>query len=200
MSLFCPSCCCTEVEGRAEYSLSLPAKTPLKKYFQKISKSMSFWRLKGCSRVVRGAFARNWLRFGARCEKAPAVGSVLAPDVRKHRQLAPFWRQKAKTKAGFSRVASIMMPCSEVESGSGINFDATKEISPDPYIFRLPMTYRISKFFSEAPIKTALLIPYLVRGFENILPEGLIFPLSRDLPLEGRFFSGDTRKNGASHS
>ena len=128
------------------------------------------------------------------------IGSVLAPDVRKHRQLAPFWRQKAKTKAGFSRVASIMMPCSEVESGSGINFDATKEISPDPYIFRLPMTYRISKFFSEAPIKTALLIPYLVRGFENILPEGLIFPLSRDLPLEGRFFSGDTRKNGASHS
>lgn len=93
-----------------------------------------------------------------------------------------------------------MMPCSEVESGSGINFDATKEISPDPYIFRLPMTYRISKFFSEAPIKTALLIPYLVRGFENILPEGLFFPLSRDLPLEGRFFSGDTRKNGASHS
>ena len=80
------------------------------------------------------------------------------------------------------------MPCSEVESGSGINFDATKEISPDPYIFRLPMTYRISKFFSEAPIKTALLIPYLVRGFENILPEGLIFPLSRDLPLEGRIF------------
>ena len=75
---FCPSCCCTEVEGRAEYSLSLPAKTTLKKYFQKISKSMSFLRLKGCGRVVRGGFARNWLRFGARCEKAPAVGSVLA--------------------------------------------------------------------------------------------------------------------------
>ena len=35
---FCPSCCCTEEEGRAEYSLSLPAKTTLKKYFQKISK------------------------------------------------------------------------------------------------------------------------------------------------------------------
>ena len=80
------------------------------------------------------------------------------------------------------------MPCSEVEWGSGINFDATKEISPDPYIFRLPMTYRISKFFSEAPIKTALLIPYLVRGFENILPEGLISRLSRDLPLEGQIF------------
>lgn len=67
------------VEGRAEYSLSLSAKMTLKKYFQKISKSMSFWRLKGCGRVVRGGFTRNWLRFGARCEKAPAVGSVLAP-------------------------------------------------------------------------------------------------------------------------
>ena len=53
------------------------------------------------------------------------------------------------------------------------------------------MTYHlrgISKFFSEAPIKTALLIPYLVRGFENFLPEGLILPLSRDLPLEGEKF------------
>ena len=66
-----------------------------------------------------------------------------------------------------------------------------KKISPDPYIFLLPMTYHlrgISKFFSEAPIKTALLIPYLVRGFENFLPEGLILPLSRDLPLEGEKF------------
>ena len=46
----------------------------------------------------------------------------------------------------------------------------------------------------------ALLIPYLVKGFENFLPEGLIFPLSRDLPLEGEIFPGNTRKNGASHS
>jgi hypothetical protein len=60
------------------------------------------------------------------------------------------------------------------------------------------MTYHlrgISKFFSEAPIKMALIIPYLVRGFENFLPEGLIFPLSRDLPLEGEIFSGKTPKN-----
>ena len=34
----------------------------------------------------------------------------------------------------------------------------------------------------------ALLIPYLVKGFEDFLPEGLIFPLSRDLPLEGEIF------------
>ena len=74
-------------------------------------------------------------------------------------------------------MASILMPL--------------KKISPDPYIFCLPMTYHlrgISKFFSEAPIKMALLIPYLVRGFEKFLPEGLIFPLSRDLPLEGEIF------------
>ena len=41
---------------------------------------------------------------------------------------------------------------------------------------------------SEAPIKTGLFIPYLVKGTENFLPEGLIFRSSRDLPLEGRFF------------
>ena len=66
-----------------------------------------------------------------------------------------------------------------------------KIIFPDPYIFRLPMTYHlrgISKIFSEAPINMAPLIPYLVRGFENFLSEGLIFPLSRDLPLEGEIF------------
>ena len=96
MSFFCPPCCCKGVEGRAEYSLSLPARTTFKKHFQKISKSMSFWRLEGCGRGVGGDFARNWLRFGARFETAPGVGSVLAP--------------KAKTKAGFSRVASILMP------------------------------------------------------------------------------------------
>ena len=78
-----------------------------------------------------------------------------------------------------------------------------KKIPPDPYVFRFPTTYHlrgISKFFSEAPIKMALLIPYLVRGFEKFLPEGLIFPLSRDLPLEGEIFPDNTRKNGASHS
>ena len=40
------------------------------------------------------------------------------------------------------------------------------------------MTYHlrgISKFFSEAPIKTALLIPFLVRGFENTSREAYFF-------------------------
>ena len=58
------------------------------------------------------------------------IGSVLAPDVRKHRQLAPFWRQKAKTKAGFSRVASILMPHSKGKSSCGIKIDAIKENFP----------------------------------------------------------------------
>ena len=78
MSFFCPPCCCKGVEGRAEYSLSLPAKTTFKKYFQKISKSMSFWRLEGCGRSVGGGFARNWLCFGAKCERKSVIGSVLA--------------------------------------------------------------------------------------------------------------------------
>ena len=63
-------------------------------------------------------------------------------------------------------MASILMPLSETETKHGINFDATES------------------FFYPAPIKTGLLIPYLVRGFKNFLPEGLIFPLSRDLSLE----------------
>ena len=93
MSLFCPSCCCTEVEGRAEYSLSLPAKTPLKKYFQKISKLMSFWRLEGCGRGVGGDFARDWLRFGAKSERVPGVGSVLAPKKLRRKQVLVEWHQ-----------------------------------------------------------------------------------------------------------
>ena len=96
MSLFCPSCCCTEVEGRAEYSLSLPARTTFKKYFQKSQNQCRFGGLK----VAVGVWE----------EILREIGSVLAPDARERRGLAPFWHQKAKTKAGFSRVASILMP------------------------------------------------------------------------------------------
>ena len=45
----------------------------------------------------------------------------------------------------------------------------------------------------------ALLIPYLVRGFEKFLPEGLIFPLSRDLPLEREKVFSSTLKKGLSN-
>ena len=55
------------------------------------------------------------------------IGSVLAPDARERRGLAPFWHQKAKTEAGFSRVASILMPPSKGKSGCGIKIDAIKE-------------------------------------------------------------------------
>ena len=58
------------------------------------------------------------------------IGSVLAPDARERRGLAPFWHQKAKTKAGFSRVASILMPPSKGKSGCGIKIDAIKENFP----------------------------------------------------------------------
>ena len=58
------------------------------------------------------------------------------------------------------------MPLSGAETKHGITFDAAES------------------FFYPAPIKTGLLIPYLVRDFKNFLPEGLIFPLSRDPPLE----------------
>ena len=123
--------------------------------------------------------------------------------MRKHRQLAPFWRQKTKTKEVFSRVASFLMPSPKAKSDYGINFDAIEKFFSEALYFSrshdLPPEGAFKKF-SRAPIKTSLLIPYLVKGTENFLPEGLIFWPFRDLPLEGRIFSGDTRKNGASHS
>ena len=116
MSFFCPLCCCKGVEGRSEYSLSLPAKTALKKYSQKFQNQCRF----GGSKVAVG-----W-----REEVSQEIGSVLAPDARERRGLAPFWHQKAKTKAGFSRAASILMPPSKGKSGCGIKIDAIKENFP----------------------------------------------------------------------
>lgn len=55
------------------------------------------------------------------------IGSVLAPDSRGHRELAPFWSQKAKTKEVFIRVASILMPPPKAESDYSINFDAIEK-------------------------------------------------------------------------
>ena len=49
-------------------------------------------------------------------------------------------------------------------------------------------------FFQVTPVKTVLPIPKLVRGFKKLL-HGLIFPLSRDLPLEReKVFSGTLKK------
>ena len=113
MSFFGPPCCCKGLERPSKHRHPIPENRTLRKYFQDISKSMSFWRLKGCGREVRGAFTK--------------LGSVLAPDARRCLELAPFWRQKARSKAGFSRVASILTPHPEVKSDYGINFDATEK-------------------------------------------------------------------------
>lgn len=55
------------------------------------------------------------------------IGSVLAPDARRRLELAPFWRQRAKAKAGFSRVASILMPIQRSNRPGGINFDVIEK-------------------------------------------------------------------------
>ena len=79
MSFFGSQCCGKGVEGENEESPPAGRRAAAKKRCKIFFRKMSFWRLEGCGRGVGGDFARNWLRFGARCEKAPAVGSVLAP-------------------------------------------------------------------------------------------------------------------------
>ena len=117
--------------------------------------------------------SQNQCRFGGSKvavgwweEVSQEIGSVLAPDVRKHRQLAPFWRQKAKTKEVFIRVASILTPPPKAESDYGINFDATEKFFSETLYFSrshdLPPDGAFKKF-SGAPIKMPALIPYLVR-------------------------------------
>ena len=96
-------------------------------------------------------------------------------------------------------MASILLPQPDFSS----NLKSKQKNFSRGFIFR-PFSWSTTwggfQKISEAPIKTGLFIPYLVKGTENFLPEGLIFRSSRDLPLEGRNFSGGTRKNGASHS
>ena len=77
---------------------------------------MSFWGLEGCGKGMRGVFAFD-------------IGSESEPRDEPIRLLAPF-RSLERKKENFYSVASILMPCSEVESGYGINFDATKENFP----------------------------------------------------------------------
>ena len=119
------------------------------------------------------------------------IGSVLAPDAKGNRKLAPFWRQKLKQKQVLVEwhqfwcrlqkpnrtMASILMP--------------QKSFSPKPYIFRFPMTYHlkgISKSFLGAPIKTGLLIPYLVKG-QKLLSKRLNFSVFPWSTPWGRKFS-----------
>ena len=115
----------------------------------------------------------NWLRFGALKEKIE----------------------------DFYSVASILMPCSEVESGCGINFDATKENFPRSLYFSpshdLPLEGNFKILFGSTH-KNGPANSLLSEGLRKNFSEGLIFPLSRDLPLEGIFIS--THKIGHSQS
>ena len=113
MSFFCPPCCCKGMERSSKHRLPLPANKSLQIFSRSFENKCRF----GGSKVAVG-----WWE-----EILREIGSVLAPDARRRLELAPFWRQKAKAKAGFSRVASILMPPSKGKSGCGIKIDATEK-------------------------------------------------------------------------
>ena len=217
-----------KISARCLLFASKPCGTGVEKDFQKVRNRMSFFALHVAVREWRdqantgsryeqtGRSEKYFMKFQNKCrfggskvavgwweEILREIGSVLAPDSRGHRELAPFWRQKTKTKEVFSRVASFLMPSPKAKSDYGINFDAIEKFFSEALYFSrshdLPPEGAFKKF-SRAPIKTSLLIPYLVKGTENFLPDGLIFRSFRDLPLEGRVFSGDTHKTDPSHS
>ena len=144
-----------KISARCLLFASKPCGTGVEKDFQKVRNRMSFFALHVAVREWRGQantgspyrqisrykiFSRsfeNKCRFGGSKvavvvweEILREIGSVLAPDARRRLELAPFWRQIAKAKAGFSRVASILMPPSKGKSGCGIKIDAIKENFP----------------------------------------------------------------------
>ena len=88
-------------------------------------------------------------------------------------------------------MASILTPPPKAESDYGINFYAIEKFFSETIYFSrfhdLPLEGNFKKIFGSTH-KTGLLIPYFVKGFDIFLPEDLIFPLSRDLPLEGENF------------
>ena len=190
VSFFGPPCCCKGVEGENEErplaGRRAAAKKRCKDFFRK-NVVLEAWRLRYMTEKEISRW--YWLRIGASWRTNQINGSVSEPWKEKTRTSTvwhQFWCRFLRPKQS---MASILTPL--------------KKISPDPYIFHLPMTYHlrgISKFFSEAPIKTALLIPYLVRGARKKFSEGLIFRLSRDLPLEGEIFLCGTHKIGPSQS
>ena len=134
---------------------SKPCGTGVEKDFQKVRNRMSFFALHVAVREWRdqantgsryeqtGRSEKYFMKFQNKCrfggskvavgwweEILREIGSVLAPDARRRLELAPFWRQIAKAKAGSSRVASILMPPSKCKSGCGIKIDAIKENFP----------------------------------------------------------------------
>ena len=151
--LFCFGCCGTGVVGNFQPGVCfLPQNRAVReqrKIFKKSERGCRFLALHVAVREWRdqantgsryeqtGRSEKYFMQFQNKCrfggskvavgvweEFLRQIGSVLAPDARERRGLAPFWRQKAKAKAGFSRVASILMPPSKGKSGCGIKIDA----------------------------------------------------------------------------
>ena len=144
-----------KISARCLLFASKPCGTGVEKDFQKVRNRMSFFALHVAVREWRdqantgsryeqtGGSEKYFMKFQNKCrfggskvavgwweEILREIGSVLAPDARRHLELAPFWCQIAKAKAAFSRVASILMPPSKGKSGCGIKIDAIKENFP----------------------------------------------------------------------
>lgn len=131
------------------------------------------------------------------------IGSVLAPDSRGHRALAPFWRQKAKTKEVFIRVASILMPPPKAESDYSINFDALEKCflrSLIFFAFSRPTTWRGFQKVFESTHKNRPSYSLLSEGHWKFSPGRLNFSVFPWSTPWGTNFSGDTHKIDPSHS
>ena len=190
MSFFGSRCCGKGVEGENEERPPADRRAPAK--------------------MRRKDFFRNKCRFGgpkvAVREWEEFSPSKLAPNRSLVTNQSDNWLRFGALKEkieDFYSVASILMPCSEVESGYGINFDVTKENFPWSLYFSpshdLPLEGDFKILFGSTH-KNGPANSLLSEGLRKKFSEGLIFPLSRDLPLEGEKFPGNTRKNGASHS
>ena len=102
---------------------------------------MSFWRLEGCGRVVGGDFARDWLRFGAK-------------KLRRKQVLVEWHQFWCRLQRANRAAASKLMPQKSF-------FSVRLNFSGFPWSTPWGGFQKISK----AHIKTAVPIPYLVRGY-----------------------------------
>lgn len=138
--LFCFGCCGTGVVGNFQPGVCFLPQNRAVREQRKIFKKSE----RGCRFLALHVAVREWrdqANTGSRYEQTGRSENIscnfkinVVLEARRLRQgcgrsfcdrLAPFWRQKAKAKAGFSRVASILMPPSKGKSGCGIKIDAT---------------------------------------------------------------------------
>ena len=117
MSFFGPPCCCKGMERPSKYRHSR---------YEQIGRSENIFK----KSQNKCRFGGSKVAVGVWEEFLREIGSVLAPGTRGHRELAPFWRQKAKTKAGFSRVASILMPLQKPNRAAASKLMPQKSFSP----------------------------------------------------------------------